>query len=208
MTEFKPFGTEALAASMTFASLVGAVKLSDKARRFADNCAPRAAFDGSAFHVSAPKHDGLVSVIESISLIGEIGAALSAATQSDVKLIVMHGEPISLTPRELNAAMLGMSRLLLQPLPAGVEGRQPVRGAPMPGSWIPVEQRQPPRGERLLVLRGSDGFKVCNPHHPGFGSDRWVEISEIAGVSSNFSCDFISTGRVTHWMPLPPTELG
>ncbi|HEY6612705.1 MAG TPA: hypothetical protein VIZ86_16445 [Pseudomonas sp.] len=192
MTEFKPFGTEALSSALAWATIVGQAKLSDTARLFADHCSPRTALDAGAYRVTAGMKFG---ALESVEAGQEIGAALALALEPDVKLEIVHGEPIAFSPFALNATMQGMTRLLL-------DGQEQIET--LPGGWVPVDKVPAPRGERLLVLRTTDGSPIGNPDHPGYKGCAWVEISTIAGIGGRFFCDFLSAGRVTHWMPLPP----
>lgn len=74
-----------------------------------------------------------------------------------------------------------------------------VRVEEMPG-WISVDERRPKDGETVLVSRFAG--RVSNKNHLGYPGKPWVEASRTS--NGTFLCDVVSTGGVTHWMPLPP----
>lgn len=68
--------------------------------------------------------------------------------------------------------------------------------APVPGSWIPVSERMPEVGVKVLCFPVED-----EPIHAVFNGQLWLQ--DISWSNSDEPIDNVITCNVTHWMPLP-----
>lgn len=67
--------------------------------------------------------------------------------------------------------------------------------------WQPIETAP----ESIQVITYHDyGERVANPDHQNFGASGYVSVQASIGDSKLYPSDLLETGRVTHWMPLPP----
>lgn len=72
-------------------------------------------------------------------------------------------------------------------------GREP---ATVPGKWIPVSERIPDVGVKVLCFPVED-----EPIHAAFNGQLWLQ--DISWSNSDEPIDNVITCNVTHWMPLP-----
>ncbi|ENG8422526.1 DUF551 domain-containing protein [Klebsiella pneumoniae] len=73
----------------------------------------------------------------------------------------------------------------------------PVQPAPVvPGKWIPVSERMPEVGVKVLCFPVKD-----EPIHATFNGQLWLQ--DISWSGSDEPIDNVIPTSVTHWMPLP-----
>lgn len=68
--------------------------------------------------------------------------------------------------------------------------------ATVPGKWIPVSERMPEVGVKVLCFPVED-----EPIHAVFNGQLWLQ--DISWSNSDEPIDNVITCNVTHWMPLP-----
>lgn len=68
--------------------------------------------------------------------------------------------------------------------------------ATVPGKWIPVSERMPEVGVKVLCFPVED-----EPIHAAFNGQLWLQ--DISWSNSDEPIDNVITCNVTHWMPLP-----
>lgn len=68
--------------------------------------------------------------------------------------------------------------------------------ATVPGKWIPVSERMPDVGVKVLCFPAKD-----EPIHATFNGQLWLQ--DISWSVSDEPIDNVITASVTHWMPLP-----
>ncbi|MBW5759571.1 DUF551 domain-containing protein [Klebsiella pneumoniae] len=68
--------------------------------------------------------------------------------------------------------------------------------APVPGKWIPVSERMPEVGVKVLCFPVKD-----EPIHATFNGQLWLQ--DISWSGSDEPIDNVIPTSVTHWMPLP-----
>lgn len=68
--------------------------------------------------------------------------------------------------------------------------------APVPGSWIPVSERMPEVGVKVLCFPAED-----EPIHATFNGQLWLQ--DVSWSGSEEPIDNVIPVTVTHWMPLP-----
>ncbi|HBR0971464.1 TPA: DUF551 domain-containing protein [Klebsiella pneumoniae] len=66
----------------------------------------------------------------------------------------------------------------------------------VPGKWIPVSERMPEVGVKVLCLPVED-----EPIHAVFNGQLWLQ--DISWSNSDETIDNVITCNVTHWVPLP-----
>ncbi|ENA1176082.1 DUF551 domain-containing protein [Klebsiella pneumoniae] len=66
----------------------------------------------------------------------------------------------------------------------------------VPGKWIPVSERMPEVGVKVLCFPAED-----EPIHAVFNGQLWLQ--DISWSNSDEPIDNVITCNVTHWMPLP-----
>lgn len=66
----------------------------------------------------------------------------------------------------------------------------------VPGKWIPVSERMPEVGVKVLCFPVKD-----EPIHATFNGQLWLQ--DISWSGSDEPIDNVITASVTHWMPLP-----
>ncbi|WP_327021876.1 DUF551 domain-containing protein [Klebsiella quasipneumoniae] len=68
--------------------------------------------------------------------------------------------------------------------------------ATVPGKWIPVSERLPEVGVKVLCYPVKD-----EPIHATFNGQLWLQ--DVSWSGSDEPIDNVITANVTHWMPLP-----
>ncbi|HBV9688999.1 TPA: DUF551 domain-containing protein, partial [Klebsiella variicola] len=68
--------------------------------------------------------------------------------------------------------------------------------ATVPGKWIPVSERMPEVGVKVLCFPVKD-----EPIHATFNGQLWLQ--DISWSGSDEPIDNVIPTSVTHWMPLP-----
>lgn len=68
--------------------------------------------------------------------------------------------------------------------------------ATVPGKWIPVSERMPEVGVKVLCFPVKD-----EPIHATFNGQLWLQ--DISWSGSDEPIDNVITASVTHWMPMP-----
>ncbi|HHK9996776.1 TPA: DUF551 domain-containing protein [Klebsiella pneumoniae] len=68
--------------------------------------------------------------------------------------------------------------------------------ATVPGKWIPVSERMPEVGVKVLCFPAED-----EPIHAVFNGQLWLQ--DISWSNSDEPIDNVITCNVTHWVPLP-----
>ncbi|EJD6387285.1 TPA: DUF551 domain-containing protein [Klebsiella pneumoniae] len=71
----------------------------------------------------------------------------------------------------------------------------------VPGKWIPVSERLPDVGVKVLCFPAKD-----EPIHATFNGQLWLQ--DISWSGSDEPIDNVITASVTHWMPLPAAPQG
>lgn len=71
-----------------------------------------------------------------------------------------------------------------------------IEPATVPGKWIPVSERMPDVGVKVLCFPAKD-----EPIHATFNGQLWLQ--DISWSVSDEPIDNVITASVTHWMPLP-----
>ncbi|WP_142971896.1 DUF551 domain-containing protein [Klebsiella michiganensis] len=66
----------------------------------------------------------------------------------------------------------------------------------MPGKWIPVSERMPDVGVKVLCFPVKD-----EPIHATFNGQLWLQ--DVSWSGSDDTIDNVIPVSVTHWMPLP-----
>ncbi|HFF0179210.1 TPA: DUF551 domain-containing protein [Klebsiella pneumoniae] len=66
----------------------------------------------------------------------------------------------------------------------------------MPGKWIPVSERMPEVGVKVLCFPAED-----EPIHAVFNGQLWLQ--DVSWSGSEEPIDNVIPVTVTHWMPLP-----
>ncbi|HBR2823377.1 DUF551 domain-containing protein [Klebsiella pneumoniae] len=66
----------------------------------------------------------------------------------------------------------------------------------VPGKWIPVSERMPEVGVKVLCFPAED-----EPIHAVFNGQLWLQ--DISWSNSDEPIDNVITCNVTHWVPLP-----
>lgn len=66
--------------------------------------------------------------------------------------------------------------------------------------WQPIETLV--RDGRRVLTWHDAGTTVANPQHFAYGCTGWV--STQAAIEGLLGTEYCETGKVTHWMPLPP----
>lgn len=72
--------------------------------------------------------------------------------------------------------------------------------ATVPGKWIPVSERMPEVGVKVLCYPVKD-----EPIHATFNGQLWLQ--DVSWSGSDEPIDNVITANVTHWMPLPAGPL-
>ncbi|HBZ3548086.1 TPA: DUF551 domain-containing protein [Klebsiella pneumoniae] len=71
-----------------------------------------------------------------------------------------------------------------------------IEPATVPGKWIPVSERMPEVGVKVLCFPAED-----EPIHAVFNGQLWLQ--DISWSNSDEPIDNVITCNVTHWVPLP-----
>ncbi|HED2548664.1 TPA: DUF551 domain-containing protein [Klebsiella pneumoniae] len=93
---------------------------------------------------------------------------------------------------EYDAGIEAFKAMLPQPAPQS-PGIEP---ATVPGKWIPVSERMPEVGVKVLCFPAED-----EPIHAVFNGQLWLQ--DISWSNSDEPIDNVITCNVTHWVPLP-----
>lgn len=78
----------------------------------------------------------------------------------------------------------------------GAEIKHPSTNSPVIPGWIPVSERMPEVGVKVLAFPVED-----EPIHAIFNGQLWLQ--DISWSSSDEPIDNVIPRNVTHWMPLP-----
>ncbi|HCT9079278.1 TPA: DUF551 domain-containing protein, partial [Klebsiella pneumoniae] len=106
-----------------------------------------------------------------------------------------YAELEAMTPEEraeYDAGIEAFKAMLPQPAPQS-PGIEP---ATVPGKWIPVSERMPEVGVKVLCFPAED-----EPIHAVFNGQLWLQ--DISWSNSDEPIDNVITCNVTHWVPLP-----
>lgn len=88
-------------------------------------------------------------------------------------------------------------RRLIQSFAPGTKLYRHAQPAPVvPGKWIPVSERMPEVGVKVLCFPVKD-----EPIHATFNGQLWLQ--DISWSGSDEPIDNVITASVTHWMPMP-----
>nr|WP_228295436.1 DUF551 domain-containing protein [Klebsiella pneumoniae] len=103
-----------------------------------------------------------------------------------------HGDPVDVFVRGANWMRQHIIDSTLAAAPQS-PGSEP---ATVPGKWIPVSERMPEVGVKVLCFPVED-----EPIHAVFNGQLWLQ--DISWSNSDEPIDNVITCNVTHWMPLP-----
>lgn len=81
-------------------------------------------------------------------------------------------------------------------MPASAPQSPGIEPATVPGKWIPVSERMPDVGVKVLCFPAKD-----EPIHATFNGQLWLQ--DISWSGSDEPIDNAITASVTHWVPLP-----
>ncbi|HHG1425502.1 TPA: DUF551 domain-containing protein [Klebsiella pneumoniae] len=87
-------------------------------------------------------------------------------------------------------------RRLIQSFEPGTKLYLHAQPAPVVSGWIPVSERMPEVGVKVLCYPVKD-----EPIHATFNGQLWLQ--DVSWSGSDEPIDNVITGNVTHWMPLP-----
>ncbi|MFI4242050.1 DUF551 domain-containing protein [Klebsiella pneumoniae] len=103
-----------------------------------------------------------------------------------------HGDPVDVFARGAN----WMRQYIIDSTLAAGQQSPGSEPATVPGKWIPVSERMPEVGVKVLC------FPVeGEPIHAVFNGQLWLQ--DISWSNSDEPIDNVITCNVTHWMPLP-----
>lgn len=108
-------------------------------------------------------------------------------------------EPVAEVYQPQNAgicAPLGPSIRMLCPLEPGTNLYRHAQPAPVVPGWIPVSERMPDVGVKVLCFPAKD-----EPIHATFNGQLWLQ--DVSWSGSEEPIDNVIPVTVTHWMPLP-----
>ena len=103
-----------------------------------------------------------------------------------------YGEPVNVFARGVNWMRQHIIDSTLAAAPQS-PGSEP---ATVPGKWIPVSERMPEVGVKVLCFPVKD-----EPIHATFNGQLWLQ--DISWSGSDEPIDNVIPTSVTHWMPLP-----
>ncbi|HBS7534987.1 TPA: DUF551 domain-containing protein [Klebsiella pneumoniae] len=103
-----------------------------------------------------------------------------------------YGDPVDVFARGANWMRQHIIDSTLAAAPQS-PGSEP---ATVPGKWIPVSERMPEVGVKVLCSPVED-----EPIHAVFNGQLWLQ--DISWSNSDEPIDNVITCNVTHWMPLP-----
>lgn len=103
-----------------------------------------------------------------------------------------HGDPVDVFARGANWMRQHIINSTLAAAPQS-PGSEP---ATVPGKWIPVSERMPEVGVKVLCFPVKD-----EPIHATFNGQLWLQ--DISWSGSDEPIDNVIPTSVTHWMPLP-----
>ncbi len=103
-----------------------------------------------------------------------------------------HGDPVDVFARGANWMRQHIIDSTLAAAPQS-PGSEP---ATVPGKWIPVSERMPEVGVKVLCFPAED-----EPIHAVFNGQLWLQ--DVSWSASYEPIDNVIPITVTHWMPLP-----
>ncbi|MGI4180991.1 DUF551 domain-containing protein [Klebsiella pneumoniae] len=103
-----------------------------------------------------------------------------------------HGDPVDVFARGANWMRQHIIDSTLAVAPQ-LPGSEP---ATVPGKWIPVSERIPEVGVKVLCFPAED-----EPIHAVFNGQLWLQ--DVSWSGSEEPIDNVIPVTVTHWMPLP-----
>ena len=103
-----------------------------------------------------------------------------------------YGDPVNVFARGANWMRQHIIDSTLAAAPQ-LPGSEP---ATVPGKWIPVSERMPEVGVKVLCFPAED-----EPIHAVFNGQLWLQ--DISWSNSDEPIDNVITCNVTHWVPLP-----
>lgn len=137
-------------------------------------------------------------------IVGEMGITRCACGQAGNSQVIPDG--YVMVPKEPTDEMLAAAKewtgltstaevVYIKMLAAAPQlpGREP---ATVPGKWIPVSERMPDVGVKVLCFPAKD-----EPIHATFNGQLWLQ--DVSWSGSEEPIDNVIPVTVTHWMPLP-----
>ncbi|EMC5372240.1 DUF551 domain-containing protein [Klebsiella pneumoniae] len=129
----------------------------------------------------------------------DVFLAWSAMPRAALKSL-LHAQPAPVVPElrvdwqenEFSAGWNACRAAMLAAAPQS-PGIEP---ATVPGKWIPVSERMPEVGVKVLCFPAED-----EPIHAVFNGQLWLQ--DISWSNSDEPIDNVITCNVTHWVPLP-----
>ncbi|HBY2141567.1 TPA: DUF551 domain-containing protein [Klebsiella pneumoniae] len=103
-----------------------------------------------------------------------------------------YGDPVNVFARGANWMRQHIIDSTLAAAPQ-LPGSEP---ATVPGKWIPVSERMPEVGVKVLCFPAEG-----EPIHAVFNGQLWLQ--DISWSNSDEPIDNVITCNVTHWVPLP-----
>ena len=113
-----------------------------------------------------------------------------------------YGDPVNVFARGANWMRQHIIDSTLAAAPHDTPALNSVQSvASVPGKWIPVSERLPDVGVKVLCFPAKD-----EPIHATFNGQLWLQ--DISWSGSDEPIDNVITASVTHWMPLPAAPQG
>ena len=122
--------------------------------------------------------------------------------ERNIAPLYRHAQPVTVVPDKMTAIVKdeaeyveGWNACRAAMLAAAPQspGSEP---ATVPGKWIPVSERMPEVGVKVLCFPAED-----EPIHAVFNGQLWLQ--DISWSNSDEPIDNVITCNVTHWVPLP-----
>ncbi|HCI8401045.1 TPA: DUF551 domain-containing protein [Klebsiella pneumoniae] len=108
-----------------------------------------------------------------------------------------HGEPVGVFVRGANWMRQHIIDSTLAASPHDTPALNSVQSVvTVPGKWIPVSERMPEVGVKVLCFPAED-----EPIHAVFNGQLWLQ--DVSWSGSEEPIDNVIPVTVTHWMPLP-----
>lgn len=109
-------------------------------------------------------------------------------SENPIEVLLFDAEKVESEIKEMKKNRAAM--LAAAPQSPGIEP------ATVPGKWIPVSERMPEVGVKVLCFPAED-----EPIHAVFNGQLWLQ--DISWSNSDEPIDNVITCNVTHWVPLP-----